>query len=474
MFIGDFFYEIPTELMSLNYITIYYIGFLFMVFFFSRPFKSILRPYILLLANLVFVYSFGFYNLVALILITLVSYIFSVLIVKYKNKYILLSSIITFVIMLFIFKYHGLFNFDNIVMPIGLSFYSFKIMSYLIDIYRDENVFELNPIYFFNYVTFFPTIIAGPINRAKPFMEWIKSRQEFDYKDSKGGAFQMLLGIFEKMVFADYIANVANMIFINGELYGLNILFGIILYSFEIYFDFDALSNIAIGSARLLGLGMPKNFNSPYLALNLKDFWRRWHISLSSWFKDYLYIPLGGNRKGTFRKYLNLVIVFLVSGIWHGNTLNFIIWGLLHGVIQVIEDLLFKPFNNVKVHKITEVILKFLGMVFNFIIVTFLWLIFRCQTMGEVINIINRLFISQPFNYELIGITLTEVYWIVFIIITMFILDILRYKFDMINLFNKQFFLIRWIIYAVLIVMFLIFGVYGGSFEVGDFIYQFF
>lgn len=474
MFIGGFFYEFPKELVSLNFTTIYYIAFIFIVFCLSRVNKSKLRPYVLLLANSLFVLSFGINDLIALVVITIVSYLLSYLIYKSENKIALSLSIVAFVLMLGIFKYHSFFKFDNLIMPLGLSFYSFKIMSYLIDISRDKTTFEINPIYFVDYVMFFPTIIAGPINRAKPFMEWLKKDQDFDYKDAKGGAFQMLLGIFEKMVFDDYLAIIVNSIFTNEALMGNNILLGIILYSFQIYYDFDALSNIAIGSARLLGLKLPKNFNCPYLASNLKDFWHRWHISLSTWFKDYLYIPLGGNRKGVIRKYLNLVIVFVVSGLWHGNTLNFLIWGLLHGLIQVLEDLLLKPFKTHEFNQVTKYLLKLLGVITNFIIVTALWLVFKCQSIQEVTMIISRLMTSQAFDIAMIGISHAELYWLIVIIVTMFILDILRNRYDMIALFNRQIMPIRWMVYLTLIVIFMIFGVYGGSFQASDFIYRFF
>lgn len=474
MFIGTFYFDIPNTFPSLTMTSIYFITFIFVVFMLSRTYRSFLRPFVLLVANLVFLWPFSSYDLIAILVLAVLGYLFGLLLAKKKNKSVLTVEVACYLLCLIFFKYNNFFLVDNIVMPLGLSFYSFKIISYLFDIYRDKCDVEKNLLYYLDYVMFFPTIMAGPINRAKPFLDTIKAKPEFDYQDAKSGAFQMLLGIFEKKVFCDYIGIIVNNILASEVLFGTNVLLGVVLYSFQIYLDFDALSNIAIGTARLLGFRIPKNFNSPYVASNLNDFWRRWHISLSSWFRDYLYIPLGGNRKGNVRRYINLIIVFVVSGIWHGSTWNFVIWGLLHGIIQTIEMLILKPFKGKEVNKVLKPFIKVFGIIINFTIVTFLWLIFKCQTMTEVMLTIERIMTSQAFDYELIGMTINEVYWLIFIIVTVIITDILRDKFDMLELFNKQIFIVRWLTYAVLLVLFIVFGVYGGVFTASDFIYQFF
>ena len=474
MFIGTFYFDIPSTFPSLGMTSIFYIGFVFVVFVLARTYRSFLRPIVLLMANIVFLWSFSNYDLIAIFVLAILGYLFGIIIDKYKDIKVLATCITFYIAVLTLFKYSSFFNFDNLIMPLGLSFYSFKIISYLFDIHKQKCEIEKNILYYLDYVMFFPTIMAGPINRAKPFFDAIKTKTEFDYVDAKSGAFQMLLGIFEKKVFCDYIGILVNNILANEALFGTNVLLAVVLYSFQIYLDFDALSNIAIGTARLLGFRIPKNFNSPYVASNLNDFWRRWHISLSSWFRDYLYIPLGGNRKGTIRRYINLIIVFVVSGIWHGSTWNFILWGLLHGIIQTIEMLVMKPFKGKEVHKTLKPLLKVSGVIINFTIVTFLWLIFKCQTMNEVIVIIERILTAQAFDYQLVGMTINEVYWLSFIIIAVIIIDILRDRCDAIELFNRQHFLVRWTTYAILLVMFIVFGVYGGSFSASDFIYQFF
>ena len=473
MYIGDFFYEFPTSIPQLTVTTYYYIIFIFICFLLSRIFNSIFRPYILLIASIFFLYTFGIINLLFILILALYAYGYSFILNKFRNKATLFFGIIPTVLLLLFFKYKGLFNiYNNLFMPLGLSFYSFKIISYLIDIYKNNCPLERNPIYYFDYVLFFPCVTAGPINKANLFLEEIKKKEEFDYRDSKNGGFQLMMGLFEKVVLCDYIAYVCNLILNNNTLTGMNILLGVFLYSFNIYLDFDAYSNIAIGSARLLGFHLPKNFNSPYLSRNLLEFWDRWHISLSTWLKDYIYIPLGGSKKGLFRKYLNIMIVFLISGIWHGSTINFIIWGLLHGLIRIIEELILSPFKNT--NKIIKIIFSFIGIITNFIIVTFLWLIFKYDNMQEVFNIINLIKVPGNLNFELIGLTYNETIWLFIVIIITIIFDILRNYFDMLEVYAKQFILFRWVGYALLIFVFIIFGVYGGAFDPGDFIYQWF
>lgn len=470
MWIDDFYFQFPSKLIPLEFTSYLFVCFCFVVFIFLRFKNTNIRTFILTLANLVFIYTFGSYHLVFVFGVAVFTYLFSFIVDKYPGKYLYFSIYIPFFSLLAYFKY---FNIDNLIIPLGLSFYTFKAMSYLFDILNKKNQIEKNPIVLFCYLSFFPTMIAGPINRSKKFFEQLKKPTEFNYLDAKSGAFQMLLGIFEKIVFCDFIASVVNRI--NGvELFGMNILLMIFLYSLQIYLDFDSLSNIAIGSARLLGFDIGINFKSPYLANNLKNFWRRWHISLSTWFKDYVYIFLGGSRKGSLIKYLNLTIVFIISGVWHGNTLNFLLWGLLHALIQIIEDIVFSLFKDIKVHKVISLIINFFGIIINFIVVSFLWLIFKYQSLEQVISVLEKMFIFQKLDFELIGLTQNEVYWLVCVIIILVIVDILRYHYQVLDKFNSLFFPIRWSFYILMIIVFLIFGVYGGIFNSNDFIYRWF
>ena len=469
---GDFFYEVPKSLMALNATSVYFVVFCFAVFLLSRPFNSIFRPFILFIANIVFVYSFGLNNLIWLFGISLLAYVLGIVNDKYHNKFIILCSALIFGFGLFGFKLLNL-NDSNIIIPLGLSFYTFKIISYLCDIYDRKCKCEYNPLYFFDYVMFFPCITAGPINRADYFLSELKSKHDFDYRDVASGFFLMACGLFEKLVFCDFVGSVVSKCLDNSELFGLNVLLGVVLYSFQIYLDFDSYSNIAIGVSRMLGFKFDKNFNVPYLSTSIKDFWNRWHISLSSWLKDYIYIPLGGSKKGILRKYLNILIVFLVSGLWHGVALNYLIWGIGHGVLRIIEDLISLPFKNVKLNKFGKFVVSIPLIIINFAIVTTLWIFFKYDFNSAMV-IIDRIFVSSSLDFELIGLTSNEVLWLECVIGVTVICDIFRYFFDMAEFMGKRIFVLRYALYVVLIVTFLVFGMYGGSFDSNDFIYRWF
>lgn len=208
-----------------------------------------------------------------------------------------------------------------------------------------------------------------------------------------------------------------------------------------------------------------------YVATSIKDFWNRWHISLSTWLKDYIYIPLGGSKKGEIRKYINIIIVFLVSSLWHGITINFIIWGMGHALFRIVEDYIYnKYFKNKKARPLLKIIL----IMFNFTIITILWIFFRYENINDALGIINRIFISSQLDFELIGLTHNEIIWLCVVMDVVIAFDVLRYFFDVFELVGNQVFIIRYVIYVVLILTFLVFGVYGGSFDANDFIYRWF
>ena len=467
MFIGNYYYEPIRSLPALTVTSAYFVIFCFVVFCFSRPFKSFLRPLILLVANFIFVYSFGLKNLLWLLGFSVVGYLLGLVNDKHKNKYIVIISSLIYGVALLGYKMINLAD-NSIVIPLGLSFYSFKIISYLCDIYSGKINAEKNIIYYLDYVMFFPCITAGPINRAEYFLKEIRSKHEFDYQDIASGFFLLACGIFEKLVFCDFIGSVVTKS-LNVELNGFNTLLGVVLYSFQIYLDFDSISNIAIGSARMLGFKLDRNFHVPYLATSIKDFWNRWHISLSSWLRDYIYFPLGGGRKGDLRKYLNVLIVFFVSSLWHGITINFLIWGMGHGVLRIIEDLVAKFFKNRKPRFVVSILL----ILINFIIVTTLWIFFKYD-FSDAIATIQRIFMKSPFSFETIDLTHNEVIWLCIVLSTVVITDILRYFFDLGDFFGEHIFVIRFVLYAAMILLFLVFGMYGSSFDANDFIYRWF
>lgn len=218
--------------------------------------------------------------------------------------------------------------FSKLILPIGLSFYTFQATGYLIDVYKGKYVAERNPINLLIFLTFFPTIISGPILRYNDIKPQIDNAPEFNYKRFKDGLLLFGIGLFQKMVIADRIGILVDQAYSNHMAYkGFLVVLVAAFYSLQIYFDFAGYSNMAIGISRIIGIEVKENFNTPYFSMSIAEFWRRWHISLSSWLRDYIYIPLGGNRKGQARKFLNIMIVFLVSGIWHGADWSFVVWG---------------------------------------------------------------------------------------------------------------------------------------------------
>ena len=466
MIIGDWYLKLPLTIGSLSPLSVFYAAFLLAVFVPSRIFSARLRPLVLVIANVLFLLSFSQYHLYFALVLSAIGYISSLFLMRYPKKSILFLSIFIYIGTLCYLKHPALFS-HSLSLPLGISFYSFKIISYLADLYRQSTQGTRNPLIYFSYVLFFPAVTAGPIHRFDAFYDTISMPQELDYTEAKNGGFLMILGIYEKIVFCDYLGLIAAKA-LSPELSGYNTLLGVFLYSLQIYLDFDSYSNIAIGSARLLGFDLGRNFHSPYLAGSLKEFWRRWHISLSSFFRDYVYIPLGGNRKGKLRTYFNLIIVFLLSGLWHGTGFHFVLWGLLHALLQIAEDLLVgKLF---KKHPRLQV----LTIPFTFVAVSLLWLVFRSSDIAEVSAILQRIATRTPLDFTLLEMGRNEIYWMIAVIGIVFVSDVLRNFFDMLNVYSRLAFPLRWIGYAVLVVTFLIFGIYGGSFEASDFIYQWF
>ena len=221
----------------------------------------------------------------------------------------------------------------------GISFYTFQALSYTMDVYRKDIYAEHNFFKYALFVSFFPQLVAGPIERSKNLLIQINEKHKFDFERVRSGLLLMLYGYFQKVVLAEYLALVVDSVYNTySERTGFQLLVATICFAFQIYCDFGSYSNIAVGSARIMGFRLMENFNTPYFAVSVSDFWRRWHISLSTWFRDYLYIPLGGNRKGKVRKWMNQMIVFLVSGLWHGASWHFVIWGGMNGAYQVVGE----------------------------------------------------------------------------------------------------------------------------------------
>ncbi len=287
----------------------------------------------------------------------------------------------------------------SILLPVGISFYTFQTLSYTIDIYKGKITATRDPVAFFAFVSFFPQLVAGPIERASNLLSQFEVRRTFQYNKNVDGLRLILGGLFKKMVIADNCALVVNSIFENyHDQSGSTLFFGAVFFAFQIYGDFSGYSDIAIGTSRLLGFDLMKNFNFPYLAQNLADFWRRWHISLSTWFRDYLYIPLGGSRVSKGRLIFNIFVVFLVSGLWHGANWTFVLWGFIHALF-VIPVILFLK-NNVTYSKDRRLptFRQFINIGATFFIVVVAWVFFRAETITDAFQYLKIVFSESLFT----------------------------------------------------------------------------
>jgi alginate O-acetyltransferase complex protein AlgI len=286
----------------------------------------------------------------------------------------------------------------KVILPVGISFYTFHGLSYVIDIYYNRIKAEKSFVDYSVFVSFFPLLVAGPIERATHLLPQIKEKRTFDYAKAVDGMRQILWGLFKKVVIADQCAEYANMIFNHSADYsGITLLLGAIFFTFQIYGDFSGYSDIALGTARLFGIELLKNFSFPYFSRDIAEFWRRWHISLSSWFRDYLYIPLGGSKGGTWMKVRNTFIIFLVSGFWHGANWTFIIWGLLNA-LYIMPSIIFKTNRNnldiVAQDKYLPTIKELFQMGVTFMLTVFAWIFFRANNLGHAISYIKNIFIE--------------------------------------------------------------------------------
>jgi len=290
----------------------------------------------------------------------------------------------------------------SIILPVGISFYTFHGLSYVIDIYKDRIKAERNFVDYAVFVSFFPLLVAGPIERATHLLPQIKKERTFDYTKAVDGLRQILWGLFKKIVIADQCAFYANQIFNNSSDYSGSTLFlGAIFFTFQIYGDFSGYSDIALGTARLFGIELLRNFAFPYFSRDIAEFWRRWHISLSSWFKDYLYIPLGGSKGGTWMKIRNTFIIFIVSGFWHGANWTFIAWGALNALFIMPSIIIKTNRNNIDIvaqGKLFPTVKELSQIIMTFCLTVFAWIFFRSENLTSALFYINKMFSSLLFT----------------------------------------------------------------------------
>jgi len=309
----------------------------------------------------------------------------------------------------------------NVILPIGISFYTFHGLSYVIDIYKDKIKPERNFIDYSLFVSFFPLLVAGPIERATHLLPQMKSKRVFDYAKAVDGLRQILWGLFKKIVIADQCAEFANEIFNNyGNYSGSTLILGAIFFTFQIYGDFSGYSDIALGTARLFGFELLRNFAFPYFSRDIAEFWRRWHISLSTWFRDYLYFPLGGSRGGTWIRIRNTFIIFLVSGFWHGANWTFIVWGFLNALF-IMPSIIWKTnrnnLNTVAQGKILPSFQELVAMLITFGLTVFAWIFFRAENIRHALTYISNIFSSSLFTVPEIRPRNTIIFIIIFLII---------------------------------------------------------
>ncbi len=383
------------------------------------------------------------------------------------------------------FKKSGISNVD-IFLPIGISFYTFQTIGYIVDVYRGDVKAERNILKYSLFVTFFPQLVAGPIERSKSLLKQINSIHKVKALDTNRimtGVISIAYGYFMKLVIADRASIFVDNIFGEYYLYGtVELCFAAVLFAFQIYADFSGYTLIAIGIAKVIGIDLMQNFDSPYLAVSVKDFWTRWHISLSTWFRDYLYIPLGGNRKGKRRTIVNKMIVFTLSGLWHGANWSFVIWGMLHGFGQVMEDTVGKAIDKkiLTKHVNKEVFSwRLLKIVCTFVFVTFAWIFFRAPGASVAFDYIRvlftrvdmwRLFDGSLYSH---GLNIVEMNILTLSLLFVFFIDYVRYsKKKTIDTFvMEQNMYFRFLVPVALLVAVVLFGKYGSGFDGKSFIY---
>jgi alginate O-acetyltransferase complex protein AlgI len=295
----------------------------------------------------------------------------------------------------------------QVILPVGISFYTFHGLSYVFDLYNNKIKPERNIVDYSVFVSFFPLLVAGPIERATHLLPQILKKREFNYSKAVDGLRQILWGLFKKIVIADNCAEFANTIFNNSSAYsGSTLVLGALFFTFQIYCDFSGYSDIALGTARLFGIELLRNFAFPYFSRDIAEFWRRWHISLSSWFRDYLYIPLGGSKGGMWMKVRNTFIIFIVSGFWHGANWTFIVWGALNAVYFLPLLLTSNNRNNLEIvakGKYFPTLKEFLFMLLTFSLTIFAWIFFRAASLGHAISYISEIFSPSLFSIPHFG-----------------------------------------------------------------------
>ena len=455
------------------------------------------RWLLLLTASCLFYMAFIPYYIAILFVTIIIDYLAGIYIERETNpkrrKLYLIISILSTCLVLFVFKYYNFFigninevahlfhwNYSvkilNIILPIGLSFHTFQSLSYVIEVYRSKQKAEKHFGIYALYVMFYPQLVAGPIERPQNVLHQFYEIHTIDYKRISGGLKLMAWGLFKKVIIADRLAKMVNHVY--GDVHhfsGSALIVSAIFFAFQIYCDFSGYSDIAIGSAQVMGFRLMTNFNKPYFARSISEFWKRWHISLSTWFRDYLYIPLGGNRVGKSRWYFNLFITFLVSGFWHGANWTFVIWGGLHGAFLVLSILNEKTRNgfNKALNLVKHPrLLRAIDAIIVFVLVDFAWIFFRANNLSDAKYVITHLF-SFNFSHGVAnalkgnmykaGMQPVEFLCSVFLILFLLFFESQEHSSRDFEIVNKRPVYVRWAIYYLVLLAIMFYGVFDNS-----------
>ena len=494
----------------MTFTSISFLMFLFAVFLIYWGIPHKFRYILLICANILFCFSFGAKALIVLLFVSTTSYVAGRLceneglssskahICGKFVRFSLLLFVIVFPLLVFKYLDFVIYSIDKVlskvslvsdthtlglIAPIGISFYTFESISYVADVYNKRISAEKNYFKLFSYISFFPSITSGPIERADHFFNELDKEKIFNYGIAVSGLRLMLLGMVKKICGADVLKQYVDAVFGNVYAYkGPVLIIAILLYTYEIYLDFSGYTDMARGAALLLGIELPVNFSAPYLSGSIKEFFGKWHISLSTWLKDYIYIPLGGSKCGVLRKYLNLMITFLVSGIWHGASFTFIVWGLLHGVYQCVADMLIRiktcyieksdRDNDTKRVSQSLGLKKVFGIVVSFVLVSFAWMFFRANSLSDAKYIVMNMFRGDNFYGQMLQmgfLTVSAYVSVILIILLTIVYDVLIAKMDVMKKFSELNAAFRWGLYIVFGILVVVLYAHNGAGN--DFIY---
>jgi len=426
--------------------------------------------------------------LILIIASTLVDYIVGLQMAQKKTKAqrrpLLVISLAVNLGLLFSFKYFNFFNesmrgalnyfnifYDvpafKVLLPVGISFYTFQTLSYTIDVYRGQKEPERHLGIFALYVAFFPQLVAGPIERSTRLLPQFMKRHEYDYQRITDGLKLMAWGFFKKLVIADRVGVYVNAVYNNPTDYtGMPLAIATYFFAFQIYCDFSGYSDIAIGAARVFGIDLMQNFRQPYFSRSVAEFWRRWHISLSTWFKDYLYIPLGGNRASKMRWYFNIMFVFMISGLWHGANWTFCVWGALHGLYMLLSAWTRSLRRRVKdILGISRVpaLERAVEVFFTFHLVVFAWVFFRANTLSDAVYIITHLFSGFQFRFTGAQTGMAKIDGVIAVlaILLMEVVHLAQGRRGLISWLNRKPAWVRWSAYYFILFGILFMGIFG-------------